>query len=227
MTANLIWVLLFIGALIFLSMIRASKKKSILFFGDSITAAGMQYQGYILQIDALIKEQASDLQYQLIGAGISGNKIYDLYLRLEEDVLTKSPNIVVIYIGINDVWHKQDYGTGTDEDRFEKFYRAIIKKLLYNGCKVVLCTPTVIGERKGFENPLDEDLNKYATIVRQLANEYALLLVDLRQVFLMYNEEYNVNDELKGILTTDGVHLNATGNALVANALWQVIKTIK
>jgi len=30
-------------------------------------------------------------QYELIGAGIGGNKIYDLYLRHEEDVLAKNP----------------------------------------------------------------------------------------------------------------------------------------
>lgn len=227
MTANLILVLLFIAVLIILSVTRASKMKRILFFGDSITAAGLQYQGYILQIDALIKQQMPDTQYQLVGAGIGGNKVYDLYLRLEEDVISKSPNIVVIYIGINDVWHKQDYRTGTDEDRFEKFYRAIIKKLQYNGCKIVLCTPTVIGEKKHFENPLDEDLNKYANIVKLLANEFSLLLVDLRQAFLMYNETYNAKNIEQGVLTTDGVHLNAIGNALVANAIWEVIKTIK
>ena len=33
------------------------------------------------------------------------NKIYDLYLRHEEDVIAKKPNIVIIYVGINDVWH--------------------------------------------------------------------------------------------------------------------------
>jgi lysophospholipase L1-like esterase len=55
--------------------------------------------------------------------------VYDLYLRLEEDVLKKRPDVVVIWIGVNDVWHKTILGTGTDADKFEKFYTAIINKL--------------------------------------------------------------------------------------------------
>jgi len=35
----------------------------------------------------------------------------------------------VIWVGVNDVWHKTLLGTGTDADKFEKFYQAIIKKL--------------------------------------------------------------------------------------------------
>ena len=61
-------------------------------------------------------------KYELIGAGIGGNKIYDLYLRHEEDVLAKNPNIVIIYVGINDVWHKLGAKTGTDYDKYLKFY---------------------------------------------------------------------------------------------------------
>lgn len=44
-------------------------------------------------------------------------------------MLKKEPAIVVIYIGVNDVWHKRTGGTGTDADKFERFYSAMIKKL--------------------------------------------------------------------------------------------------
>jgi lysophospholipase L1-like esterase len=44
-------------------------------------------------------------------------------------VLSKNPDIVVIYIGVNDVWHKRSTGTGTDADKFEKFYKALIAKI--------------------------------------------------------------------------------------------------
>ncbi len=86
--------------------------------------------------DMLQKEGNAGFDFE--GAGIGGNKVYDLYLRLEDDVLSKSPDIVVIYIGVNDVWHKASYGTGTDADKFEKFYRAIINKLQAANAKVIL-----------------------------------------------------------------------------------------
>jgi lysophospholipase L1-like esterase len=120
------------------------KPKKIIFFGDSITQAGVQPGGYV----DLIKKALDPAKYEVIGAGIGGNKVYDLYLRMEEDVLNKKPDVVVIYIGVNDVWHKQSSRTGTDYDKFIRFYEALIKKIQANGAKVVLCTPAVIGEKK-------------------------------------------------------------------------------
>src|SRR5215475_2038516 len=90
------------------------KPKRVVFFGDSITDAGAKPGGYIIKLgEALAKKGLAD-QFELIGAGIGGNKVYDLYLRMDSDVLMKNPDVVVIWIGVNDVWHKQMYGTGTD-----------------------------------------------------------------------------------------------------------------
>jgi isoamyl acetate esterase len=164
-------------------------------------------------------------QFEFIGAGISGNKVYDLYLRLEDDVLNKSPDIVLIYIGVNDVWHKRTSGTGTDANKFENFYQAIINKLKAKGSQVILVTPAAIGERTDFSNEQDGDLNKYCNIIRNIANKNSLRIVDLRQKLLEYNVKYNPENKDRGILTTDGVHLNATGNQFVADAMWAVIKS--
>jgi len=49
-------------------------------------------------------------------------------------------------------------------------------------------------------------------------------LIDLRKIFLAYNVANNPENKTKGILTTDGVHLNAKGNQLVADEMWKVIK---
>ena len=94
-------------------------KKRIVFFGDSITQAGVQPKGYITILGNMLKEKNIADNYELIGAGIGGNKVYDLYLRMDDDVLAKNPNIVVIWVGVNDVWHKRSHGTGTDADKFE------------------------------------------------------------------------------------------------------------
>lgn len=212
---------------ILLAFVPSQKKKKVLFFGDSITAAGIKPGGYIKRIDSMINVQGLSNDYELLGAGVSGNKIYDLYLRLEEDVLAKQPDIVVIYIGVNDVWHKRSFGTGTDPDRFEKFYNAIIKKLSDRNIKVIVCTAAVIGERTDFSNELDGDLNKYCALTRTIAAKANLQLVDLRKAFLDYNLKNNPDNKESGILTTDRVHLNDKGNQLVADEMWNAIKTIK
>lgn len=212
----------FFFALIALLM-PADKKKRIIFFGDSITELGIKPGGYIKRMDSMIALQGKSDQYEFVGSGISGNKIYDLYLRLDEDVLSKKPDMVVMYIGVNDVWHKRNAGTGTDPDKFEKFYNAILKKLAVNNIRVILCTPAVIGEKTDFSNEQDGDLNKYSNIIRGIANKNNLPLIDLRKIFLDYNLKNNSSNKESGILTTDRVHLNAKGNQLVAEEMLKVI----
>lgn len=227
MTGKLILVLVFIGLLIIISfMADKGTKKKVIFFGDSITQAGLQLKGYITVMNAMLQQQGIE-NYSLAGAGIGGNKVYDLYLRMDEDVLSKSPDIVVIYIGVNDVWHKKTHGTGTDADKFKKFYTSIISKLLVNGVKVIICTPAAIGERKDNSNEMDDDLNKYSTIIRNIAASFNVPLVDLRKAFTDYELANNTNNTSKGILTTDGVHLNDAGNIKVAELMWDVIKDVK
>ncbi|SDH13432.1 Lysophospholipase L1 [Pedobacter terrae] len=196
------------------------KPKRIIFFGDSITQQGVSKNGYV----TLIKKSLDSTKYDIIGAGIGGNKVYDLYLRLEDDVLNKKPDLVVIYVGINDVWHKQSSHTGTDYDKYLKFYQALINKIQGVGSKVVLVTPSVVGEKKDGTNELDADLNKYAEGIRALAAKNNLPVCDLRKIFSEYEAKNNPEDKEKGILTVDRVHLNETGNKLVADQLLPLVK---
>jgi isoamyl acetate esterase len=215
---------LVLSSLVLLTAFMPQKKKRVIFFGDSITQLGVAPGGYITRIDSMCKLEDKSSRYEFIGAGIGGNKVYDLYLRMDDDVLAKNPDVVVIYIGVNDVWHKASFGTGTDADKFEKFYNAILKKLREKNISVILCTPAVIGEKTDFSNQQDGDINKYSSIIRDIAQKNSLPLVDLRQKFLDYNKQYNTENKEQGILTRDRVHLNEKGNQLVADEMWKVIK---
>ena len=113
--------------------------------------------------------------------------------------------------------------TGTDADKFEKFYVALIRKLQANGIQVALCTPAVIGEKTDGKNELDDDLNKFSQIIRNLAGKYGLPLCDLRRIFMDYLAQNNGENKEKGVLTNDGVHLNDAGNQLVAEHVLKII----
>jgi isoamyl acetate esterase len=223
--------LIIIASIILISCAFAPPKKTkIIFFGDSITELGVKpekYRGYILQLEDMLKKEQKSDQYELLGSGISGNKVYDLYLRMEEDVLAKNPDVVVIYVGVNDVWHKSLLGTGTDADKFEKFYQAIVKKLQAQNIKVVLVTPAVVGEKTDMSNSLDGDLNKYSNIIRELTKKNKLPLVDLRKSFQLYLSKNNPDNKEKEILTYDRVHMNTEGNKFIAEEMWKVLKEVK
>ena len=209
--------------------------KQVVFLGDSITQNAVinseDFKGYI----TLIQEEV-DENIKLIGRGISGDKVSDLLTRYKEDVLKLNPDIVFIYIGINDVWHKYDFGTGTDIDLYENGLRKIISDVKDQGAKVVLCTPTVIGENSGefrlgnqFKDvetmeKMDQDLDDFSDIIRKLSSEYNTELVDLRRVFKQYISENNPENKAKGILTTDGVHLNNEGSKLIAENMLNYIR---
>tara|TARA_B000000475_G_scaffold257702_1_gene239163 strand:+ start:89 stop:811 length:723 start_codon:yes stop_codon:yes gene_type:complete len=232
--------------LTFILITSCTNSTKVVFLGDSITEAGIydkevgvpsgdtliypKYTGFI----TLLKKDIED-DIELIGKGVSGNKVSNLLERYKKDVLSLNPDIVFIYIGINDVWHKYSFGTGTDIIFYENGLRKIIADLKNKGAKVILCTPTVIGENKGEFTLVNEfkdietmeimngDLDAYSDVIRKLASELNTDLLDLREIFMNYISENNPNNESSGITTYDGVHLNDLGNKLIADEMLRFI----
>ena len=204
------------------------KGDRIVFLGDSITAGAVRPDGFVTLIKNALEANAKDLGVETIGAGISGNKVPNLQARLEKDVLDKKPTIVFIYIGINDVWHwkKQADGTmagGTPKDKFEAGLKEIIGKIKAAGARVILCTPSTIGEKSDGSNERDAMLEEYSTISRGVAKDCGVELLDLRKAFIEYEKANNKDNQPKGILTGDGVHLNKQGNTFVSEQMLKVL----
>ena len=232
--------------LTFILITSCTNSTKVVFLGDSITEAGIydkevgvpsgdtlifpKYTGFI----TLLKKDIED-DIELIGKGVSGNKVSNLLERYKKDVLSLNPDIVFIYIGINDVWHKYSFGTGTDIIFYENGLRKIITDLKNKGARVILCTPTVIGENKGEFTLVNEfkdietmeimngDLDAYSDVIRKLSSELNTDLLDLREIFMNYISENNPNNESSGITTYDGVHLNDLGNKLIADEMLRFI----
>ena len=221
-----------LSLIILVIMTACSNSSKVIFLGDSITQAAESeegegtYKGFITSLRENVSQEV-----ELINKGIGGNKVSDLLLRYNDDVLKLKPNIVFIYIGINDVWHKYDWGTGSDIDIYEKGLRKIITDIKAVGAKIILCTPTVIGENNGefklnnnFKDIdtmeiMNKDLDAFSDVVRNLSSEFNTDLLDLRKKFKEYISENNDQNMPKGVLTSDGVHLNNEGNKLIADAM--------
>jgi lysophospholipase L1-like esterase len=224
---SLIWIFLLVAIVLIVSFLRDKRPrtKKVIFFGDSLTEFGLDRDGYITVMKRMLKQQGIT-DYDLFGAGISGNKIDDLHARLIKDVITQSPRIVVIWIGVNDVWHKYSHDEGTDATVFEKTYRDIVKQLLEDKIKLLLVTPAVIGERNDHTNYADDEIDAYATIVKNIAANNELSVCDMRTLFQGYESNNNPLNKESGVLTTDGVHLNIAGNQFVAEEIWKVLKDV-
>ena len=94
-----------------------------------------------------------------------------------------------------------------------------------------MCTPTVIGENIGefklvnnfkyieTTDIMNNDLDAFSDVVRNLSSEFNTELLDLRKKFKDYISKNNMENLSKGILTYDGVHLNNEGNKLIADEM--------
>jgi lysophospholipase L1-like esterase len=199
------------------------RKERIVFLGDSITQAGADKGGYVTLVREAIQREHPNWNADIIGAGVSGNKVPDLEKRLRRDVLDKQPTLVVIYIGINDVWHSlQNKGTPIDE--YEQGLRRIIQQIRDARAKVILCTPSVIGEKTDGSNRLDQMLDQYCDVSRKVAAETDSQVLDLRRSFLAHLKTHNDTNLASNVLTTDEVHLNADGNQFVAQNMRDAIE---
>jgi isoamyl acetate esterase len=196
----------------------------VVFFGDSITEMGVAPGGYVTLIKDSLQHRGS--RANIIGAGVSGNKVEQLLARIDKDVIALKPTTVVVYIGINDVWHwtiGMPGAKGSTKEEFETGLRQVLARIQATGARVVLCTPSVIGEKATGTNPEDAMLDEYSDISRRLARESGSALCDLRKAFVEYISKNNPENREKGILTTDRVHLNDAGNHLVADEILRAL----
>lgn len=202
------------------------EKDTIVFLGDSITQGGVQPDGYVTLTAQAIAKAYPDQKIQVVGAGISGHRVPDCQERLDRDVLQKKPTIVLIYIGINDVWHWSN-NRGTKKEDFEAGLKDMIARIQAVGARVILCTPTVIGEKTDGSNQFDAMLEEYSEISRAVAKETNSQMLDLRKLFLAYLQANNTKNAGQGILTGDGVHLNKAGNRFLADLVLDALNVPK
>lgn len=195
----------------------------VVFLGDSITEQGDHPGGYVALVRDSLQRIPGGRRLEIIGAGVSGNRVPDLLERVDHDVIALKPGTVVIYIGINDVWHFVLNNNGTPKEKFETGLTLLIAKITATGAKVILCTPSVVGERSDGSNPLDGMLDEYAAISRSVAQRMHVHLCDLRRAFIQYLRKQNPENRTEGVLTTDSVHLNDAGNRLVAQEMLRVL----
>ncbi len=200
----------------------------IAFFGDSITMQG----GYIDRIQQALEKRATAAQQspnQLFRHGLNGGRVPTVLVgespwgklggSMAELVAKEKPDLLVIYLGVNDVWHGEK---GTTPEDYQQGLEAMLEVGKQAGARMIFCTPSIIGEElKG--NQLNQKLGEYSEIVRRLSREHGVVLCDLHAAFLAELERVNPDNKHQGNLTYDGVHMNDAGNQLIADRLAEAL----
>ncbi|GAA2050764.1 SGNH/GDSL hydrolase family protein [Leifsonia soli] len=197
----------------------------LVFAGDSITDAGRDRSddrslgdGYVAMIAAELAAQGADAV--VINRGIAGDRAADLERRWERDVLAEHPDVLTVYVGVNDMWRRFDSDDPTTAAAFEATYRRLLEPLeagpLATGPlaagPLVLIEPYFVpvhAEQRGWLDDLDE---KRAGVAR-LARETGASLV------LLHDRMTRAADENgTAAIAPDGVHPTPAGSRIIADA---------
>jgi lysophospholipase L1-like esterase len=192
-------------------------KKVALRPGDKIVAIGAsitQAGGWLRDIDAVLAQQYPELKIPpIVNKGIGGQKAADLVRRFDKDVVKAKPAVVLINVGINDVWHclnKPD--DPKNLATFKKSIAQIVAQAQQAGIHVVLLSPTIIQEDANSEG--NKRLVAYVNAERQIAAAQKCQFVDLHAMLLKALQKKPAGVERW--LTVDGVHMRPIGDAMLA-----------
>lgn len=193
---------------------RISGNQTVAFLGDSITRLGFAQQtGYINLVRSGL--QTCGIPVKVIPAGISAQHSVHMLERVQRDIITQKPDILILSCGVNDVWmaHRNQ---GVSLPEYKRNIRTLVEKVLAADIKLYIMTATMIYEDQN--NSWNQKLTAYNSFLRQLANEKNCVLID--QNIAMQNELARLKKLYPGakgnLLTTDGVHMNPLGDAVMA-----------
>lgn len=200
---------------------------TILFQGNSITDAGRDRSryyannmsgmgnGYVYQIVAQIQAHHPGDHIKCYNRGISGNKVYQLAARWEEDCLQIQPQVLSILIGVNDFWHtlRSDY-EGTPET-FNNDLRALLKRTQETipGIKIILGEPFAVTGGSAITSEWQDNFPPYQRIVKEVASEFNASFIPYQQVFDQALEQAPASH-----WCPDGVHPSIAGAFLMKEA---------
>lgn len=166
----------------------------IVFFGDSITAG--QGAGAGEDFPTLIGKK---LNVKIVNAGVSGNTTHDALLRIDKDVLSQNPSVVVVELGGNDLLLSEDSQvTKSNLD-------SILSKIKPTGAKIVILEVKIFLFNKNYD-----------TNGQTLAKKYNATYVPNILEGIMADQS----------LKFDDIHPNAKGYQKIAERLTPIIAAL-
>lgn len=170
-----------------------SRGTNIICFGDSITAGDnvKSDERYPSVLSTLLKRS-------VINAGVGGDTTQSALMRLERDVLTKDPLLVIVILGGNDFLHKRPLNETMEN------LRTIIRKIHENGAMVAL----------GQLGPLT--MFTYRDDYQRLAEQEKAVLIKGVLKGIFGNPK----------LMHDTIHPNAEGHAQLAQKVYEAVNPL-
>lgn len=197
----------------------------ILFFGDSITEGNRDKSdpaslgdGYVYILHEKLKNLYEDTEFVFLNRGTSHSRIADLEARADKEVVAEKPDVVVLLIGINDVWSRGELEAHFEEAAFSASYEKVVSKIKDCGAKLIVVEPFLfnVPDKKRFRR----DFDRMIAIVRTLAEKYADAYVPLDEMFAGVSQSVGIS-----AYSADGVHPTHRAARLIADNVIKKIRT--
>ena len=126
--------------------------QTILFQGDSITDAGRSREiernggwGYATLVKAQLGYEDPG-KYQFYNRGVGGDRIVDVYARMNTDIIQLKPDVMSILAGVNDVWSQIRWENGSSPEKYGKIYSMLIEEVkeALPDIKIMILEPFVL-----------------------------------------------------------------------------------
>lgn len=190
------------------------------FAGDSITDCDRDRsdpaslgEGYVrLVADALAGGAAGFRDVDVRNAGVSGDRAVDLEARWAADVVALRPDVLTVYVGVNDTWRRFDSGDPTSEEAFEATLLRLVAALPAPRPRLLFVEAFLLPVRPEQAGWLDDLAGKRAAVVRVAAGSGA--------TFVPIQERLTAAAAVDGAaaIAPDGVHPSPAGHAIIAAA---------
>jgi len=201
----------------------------VLFQGDSITEWGRDKNktvandfgslgsGYVLLTATNLLRVYAAKNLKIYNTGISGNKVFQLSDRWDNDTLLLKPNVLSVMVGVNDYWHTILNGYKGTLDVYRGDYRKLLDrtKQALPGVKIIIGEPFAMKDVKAVDASWYPAFDTYRQVARDVATEFDATFIPYQSV---------MDEALKLAPATywslDGVHPSPAGASLMAYA-WQ------
>jgi lysophospholipase L1-like esterase len=188
----------------------------VVFLGDSITAA--QTFGKIVENYTHLRFPGRRVRFYNAGKG--GDTAAGGLARLEADVLSRRPSVVIATYGVNDI----GWGLRADEEhkrRYLEGVRGIVERCRRRGVRVFICSAApMAGDPFEAENGfLRHMCDEGMSLSRSLGGGAIDLQQTMREIQKTIWRERGSTEALRALHIEDGVHLNETGQIAMAYAM--------
>lgn len=197
--------------------------KTIIFLGDSITAADRLNSekplglGYVNIFSESLNKSAED--WYIFNKAVDGNVTEQVASRLHSDCIAFHPDYVSILVGVNDIGRIAQADVSEQEklymleDSIRSYHEMLFDLSRETSAKVITLEPFILPFGEEYQNwmPWQQKMSKN---IKKLARNYGASFIPLQEPLMAKTAELGHKT-----VTADCIHLTSTGQQILADII--------